>query len=411
MNRKAIGFILAVLLTAAMCGMSVLAAGEEAPAPAQPEQTPAAAAPDPVGTVSFQNLNSRMRENNFNLLALEETIASIEAIDYEKMTDDIRDNLNQLADAQWMLIQFGQGGSYSAASLKNSYDALRNTYDDLKDGVIQDDNAAVVRQLRNAQNQIVMAGESLYVALVEMERNNGGLDRSLTALDRTVEELTLRYELGQISELTLRQASAGRTALVSGKSTLEMNITNYKAQLELMIGAAQTGEIRLQALPQVTDSQLAAMDLEADLAAAKAASYDLFAAGRTLNDAKEDFEDAKDEYSETSYQYSSAQHTWQAAQYTYDATVQSFENSFRVLFNQIKDYRQVWDAAKEALALEQENYAVAQLKYEQGTISHNALLDAADAVSEAQEKVDGAAIDLFSAYNNYCWAVQYGILN
>ena len=37
--------------------------------------------------------------------------------------------------------------------------------------------------------------------------------------------------------------------------------------------------------------------------------------------------------------------------------------------------------------------------------------DAKDKVSEAQDKVDGAAIDLFSAYNNYRWAVDHGILN
>ena len=69
------------------------------------------------------------------------------------------------------------------------------------------------------------------------------------------------------------------------------------------------------------------------------------------------------------------------------------------------------DAAQTALAVEQDNYAVSQLKYEQGNLSENDLLEAQDKVSEAQETVDGAANDLFSAYNNYRWAVEYGILN
>ena len=43
--------------------------------------------------------------------------------------------------------------------------------------------------------------------------------------------------------------------------------------------------------------------------------------------------------------------------------------------------------------------------------SHNALLDAADDLSDAEEAVQSTAIDLFSAYNTYCWAVQHGILN
>ena len=32
-------------------------------------------------------------------------------------------------------------------------------------------------------------------------------------------------------------------------------------------------------------------------------------------------------------------------------------------------------------------------------------------LSDAEEAVQSAAIDLFSAYNTYCWAVQNGILN
>lgn len=271
----------------------------------------------------------------------------------------------------------------------------------------------MIRQLENAQDQIAMAAESLYIALSEMEISNQSLDRQLTALDRTIQEMELRYDLGQISALTLQQTKAGRTALVSGQQTLQMNIGNYKAQLEMLIGAEQTGNIRLQALPQVTGEQLADMDLEADLAAAKEVSYALFDAKRTLDDAKETFDDTAKKYiyNTQKYQYVSAQHTWEAAQYTYNATIQSFENSFRTLYNQVKDYQQVLAAAKTALAVEQDNYAAKQLKYDQGDLSKNKLLDAADEVTAAQEKVDNAAIDLFSAYNSYRWAVDYGILN
>lgn len=50
-----------------------------------------------------------------------------------------------------------------------------------------------------------------------------------------------------------------------------------------------------------------------------------------------------------------------------------------------------------------------ELKYQQGSISHNALLDAADKVSAAEETVEQARLDLFSAYNTYRWAVEHGI--
>lgn len=394
----------------------VLAAQTEGDSSSEGEEEPSDVEeyiPDPVGTISFTNLERRLRENNYNLLALEETIASVEVIDYDKMTEDMRKQLNQIARAQWMMVEFGQGDSYAATALANSYSSLREVFDDLKDGVIQEDNAAIVRQLRNAQDQIVMAGESLYVAMVELELNDRGLDRSLDALDRTLQELELRYQLGHISSLTLQEAKGGRTALVSGKETLEMNLSNLKLQLELMIGAEQTGEIQLQSLPQVTAEQLAEMDLEEDLAAAKEASYELFAAKRTLEDAQEDFKDAGRDYSynEKNFRYVAAQHAWQAAQHTYNAAVQNFENSFRTLYNQVKDYQQILSAAQTALAVEQSSYAAAQLKYEQGRLSQNGLLEAEDKVEEAREKVESAAIDLFSAYHNYRWAVDHGILN
>ena len=462
-DRRTIAAILAAALTLTMCGVSAVAA-EEADSSAAPDSSVAVQAdqsdasatvggtpedssaadtsaadssqadasgedqtaqdadteehpepeiitPDAVGTVSFANVSRRLRENNLSVLSLEENINAIKAIDYDKMTDDIRKSLNGIADAQWFLTI--SGNSFAAKSMSSSYESLKDTFDDIRDGKLQEDNEAVIRQLENAQDQVAMAGESLYIALTEMELNGQTLSRSITALDRTIKELDLRYDLGQISALTLEQTKAGRTSALSGQETLTMNIGTYKTQLEQMIGAELTGKIKLQGLPQVTAQQLAAMDLDKDLAAAKEASYTLFAAQRTLDDARDDFKDTAEDYMYNTgkYQYVTAQHQWQAAQYTYNAAVQSFETSFRTLYLQVKDYQQVLQASKTALATEQDNFAAAQKKHDLGNLSDNALADAKDKVSEAQDKVDGAAIDLFSAYNNYRWAVDHGILN
>ena len=462
-DRRTIAAILAAALTLTMCGVSAVAA-EEADSSAAPDSSVAVQAdqsdasatvggtpedssaadtsaadssqadasgedqtaqdadteehpepeiitPDAVGTVSFANVSRRLRENNLSVLSLEENINAIKAIDYDKMTDDIRKKLNNIADAQWFMTI--SGNSFAAKSMSSSYDSLKDSFDDIRDGKLQEDNEAVIRQLENAQDQVAMAGESLYIALTEMELNGQTLSRSITALDRTIKVLNLRYDLGQISALTLEQTKAGRTSALSGQETLTMNIGTYKTQLEQMIGAELTGKIKLQGLPQVTAQQLAAMDLDKDLAAAKEASYTLFAAQRTLDDARDDFKDTAEDYmySTGKYQYVTAQHQWQAAQYTYNAAVQSFETSFRTLYLQVKDYQQVLQASKTALATEKDNFAAAQKKHDLGNLSDNALADAKDKVSEAQDKVDGAAIDLFSAYNNYRWAVDHGILN
>ena len=431
MKTRLLALLLAGAVTASLLGVSALAAEEDEPektgaaqtqeesedgqeaGETQPEEEPYI--PDPVGTLTFENLERRMRENNLTLLALEENIQAIRVIDYDEMYEDIRQALNEIASAQWtMITSVPMGmGSMMASSLDAQYDALREQFEAIKDGELQKDNEDAIWQLQTLQDQMVLAGETTYLGVVELENSLKTVDRNLETLDRTLQELELRYELGQISSQTLEQTRASRTALLSTRQTLVSNLSNYKLQLELMAGGELNGQIQLGALPQVTDGQLAAMDLEADLAAAKEASYDLYEAQLTLDDAKETYDDAGGDgyHNKDNYEWQAANHQWNAARYTHDAAVQNFETAFRTLYLQVKDCKQVLDAAGTALAVEQSNYAVTQLKYEQGSVSYNALLEAQDSVDEAQDAVNTAANDLFSAYHTYRWAVDRGILN
>lgn len=379
--------------------------------------------PDPVGSISFANLSRRMHESSLQVLAIQESIDMLEEIDYDDLKEDLRESLNRIAQAQWGMLSIplipGIMSDYEFHSAYNqmdsAYDALREQFDAIKKGDMQADNADTVRQLKNVQNQIIMAGEATYIALTAMEIQEDGLERQLAALDRQLTELELRYELGHISSLTLQQAQAGRVALTSGLSTLRMNLDAYKGQLELLLGADITGNISLGALPRVTREELNGMDLERDLETAKANSWDLYEATETMKDARKEYSSRGGDdvyYSmKDDMTYMRVRHNWYAAQYTYNNTVQNFELGLRNLYLKVRDYCQVLDAAKTALAVEQDNYAVAQLKQSQGTMSLNGLLEAEDKLKEAKEKVSGAENDLFSAYNTYRWAVDCGILN
>lgn len=462
MKQRIIALLLALALTLSLCAVSVLAGEEsqeqpedpaaeetadngtetedgeaedeeeekEPPSPAGPDAEPeidpetgeplteaVEITPDAVGTVTFANVERRMREKNLQVLVLEENIQALEVIDYDKMEQSLREALNDIADAQWGMIQASAlepiAGSLASQTLQTQYDALREQFDAIRNGEMQEDNAATIRQLQALQDQIVIAGESLYVAVEAMDIQEAALQRQLAALNRTVEEMELRYQMGQISALQLSEVKAGQTAMVSGLETLRMNIRNYKLQLEMLIGAEQTSEIQLGSVPAVTGKQIEAMDLEADLLAAKEKSYELYAAAKTLEDAQDDYKESgrKYGYNEKKYEFMAAKHTWQAAQYTYNNTIQDYELKFRTLYAQVNDYKQIWDAAKIALACQQDTYASMELKYQQGTISKNALLDAEDKLHEAEEKVLTSANDLFSSYNTYCWAVQHGVLN
>ncbi len=403
----------ALLLALAM--LSALAVGaladEQDKEKTAAEET-AQTAPDAEGTLHFENLSARMRTGNYTLLSLEENIAAIECIDYDKMYEDLRDGLNSIASAQWGLIQMGQGESYTYETLTQRYDALRKTFDDIKEGKLQQDNADLVRQLRNAQASLLAAGESLYVGLLALEDQSAALTRQTAALDRTIEEVKLRYELGQVSAMTLQQTEAGKAQMESGKAAIDAAAAQLRRQLNAMIGEELTAPLTLNALPEVTAEQLAAMDVEKDLEKAKAVSYDLYAAKLTLEDADEEYKDKAGDlgYNEDNYEYIAVKHQWQAAQYTYNAAVQNFELSFRSLYDSVQSYASALNAAKVSLECERSDLAAAQLRYEQGTISENALHTAEDELYTAQDTVSGAERDLFTAYNNYRWAVDYGLL-
>lgn len=404
----------ALLLALAM--LSALAVGALADEQKKDEtaaEETAQTAPDAEGTLRFENLSARMKTGYYTVMSLEENIAAIECIDYDKMYEDLRDGLNQIAEAQWMMLQIpGAGETYTYKSLQDQYDALRKTFDDIKDGKLQQDNADLIRQLRDAENQLLMAGQTLYINLLGLEDQSAALTRQTAALDRTIEEVKLRYELGQVSAMTLQQTEAGKAQVESGKAAIDAAVAQLRRQLNAMIGEELTAPLTLNALPEVTAEQLAAMDVEKNLERAKAISYSLYAAKLTLDDADEEYKDkARDlGYNEDNYEYIAVKHRWQAAQYTYNAAVQSFELSFRSLYDSMQSYASALNAAKVSLECERSDLAAAQLRYEQGTISENALHTAEDELYTAQDTVSGAERDLFTAYNNYRWAVDYGLL-
>jgi hypothetical protein len=393
-------------------------------------------APDAAGTLSFANLADRVRENNLSVLALQETVASIEVTDYTKLKNDLQDQLSGLEDMRDGMNQLMQGlgtvsmdsgspqlvldandyltqmlAGYVISTLESSMDSLGDAISDIKNGKTQKKAEDGVLQLQNAQDKYVVGAESLYITVLELQNTKAALERSLEAMDRTVEEMELRYDLGQVSALQLRQVKSGRTQLQSGLDTLKNSMEGAVIQLEIMVGADITGQLTVSEVPEVTDAEVDGIHYAADLALLREKSYDLHAAQVTLDDAEETYKDAKRQYGQSTYQRKAAEHTWQAAQYTYQATVQSIEVKFRSVCSAVGDYRQVLRAKEEALELQEATFQSVALKYQQGTVSKNDYLSARDDLASARNEVTTAKHDLFTAYRAYDWAVRYGVLN
>ena len=369
--------------------------------------------PDPAGTVSFANLESRVRENNYTILALEQRIETIDKTDLDKLRRDLVDGINQISEAQWGIISAYSAmgatnplmpmmGSMQANSLQSTYDTMRRQLEDIKAGKTARDLESARRRLDALEWQVIAGAENLYIAICGMDDSDAALTRSLAAVDRGIRAAEVSRDGGLVSELSVQQAKNGRVQLASGQKTLRGTQENCRLQLEAMIGAELGAPMKLAALPKVTDEQLAAMQVEDDLARAKEASADLFEANGAVLDARRTYDDDKTDDN---------RRAMKAEEYTYAAAVQNFELSFRALAVQVEDCAQKRDAAKSALALEEKNYAVSALKRRQGTISENALADAKDTLADAKDTLAGAERDLLTAYRTYVLAAEHGILN
>ena len=270
----------------------------------------------------------------------------------------------------------------------------------------------MVWQLEDTVNQVVSGGENLYITLVGLEQQAADGQRGLDTIDRNLEQLRLREQLGQVSQQTVTELEQTRAETVSQLTTLNSTIRDMKIQLQNLIGEDPTGEITLGALPTRKEMTWEEPDYEADLEAAKAASWTLRNAQITLDDAKETWDDAQSDYRASREQYllQQAEHTWNAAQLTYQSTVQSFETSFKNLYDSLANYEQVLESAQSTLAWQQTLLETAQTRYSLGLIPYSDVLTAQDNVATAQSTVDSAWRDLFTARNNYRWAVEYGLI-
>ena len=224
--------------------------------------------PDEVGFVSFENIERRMYKENLKIAMMDATLDTLDGVDYDAIKDQLRGGLAMIEDQILALEQAAMlepiGAQFAIASLTTQAQELREQLKAIKNGVLQDESSAASAQLEAARDALVMGGETMFLAIKAMETQNGALQRQLESLNRTVEEMELRYQMGQISALQLAQVKAGRTSLISGMKTLQMNIEIYKSQLEQFLGAKITGEITLGAVPEVTQAQIDDMNVEED---------------------------------------------------------------------------------------------------------------------------------------------------
>ena len=411
------------------------------------------------GTLSFSQIGERVKANNLTLKAAEESLKQAKAMDWDDAIDEMEDAIDnldiqisqllngsteQLKKAQAdlttslnrisvvdnkltgleelikntvalsTLSSFSQYSQMQAASLKASKASLEDQLDDLKEqkADYQKTLADTERQIDYAADQTISGAESLYLTILSTQLQLDGLkNNTLASTQRSLKEIELRYQLGQVSKLTLTQVQNGYESLASSITSLENTVSTLYSSLQSLMGDVPTGKLRLLDTPSVTANELSYLNYASDLSKAKENSYTLYTADRAVEDAEDAMNDARRDEGKNSYQYKMAEYAYQSSIYKKDAAVANFEASFLNLYKAIAPAQTALAAKQSALAYEQQMYAVAEKKYQLGNLSANALQDAKDTLDSAQRDVEAAQLDLFTAYHSYDQAVKLGLVS
>lgn len=411
------------------------------------------------GTLAFSQIGERVKANNLTLKAAEESLKQAKAMDWDDAIDEMEDAIDnldiqisqlltgskaQLEKAQAdlatslngisvtggnltglkeviqntvtlsTLSSLSQYSQMQAASLKASKESLEDQLDDLKEQKqdYQKTLKDTERQIDYAADQTISGAESLYLTILSTQLQLDGLkNNTLASTQRSLKEIELRYQLGQVSKLTLTQVQNGYESLESSIISLENTVSTLYSSLQSLMGDVPTGKLRLLDTPSVTANELSYLNYASDLSKAKENSYTLYTADRAVEDAEDAMNDARRDEGKNSYQYKMAEYAYQSSLYKKDAAVASFEASFLNLYKAIAPAQTALAAKQSALAYEQQMYAVAEKKYQLGNLSANALQDAKDTLDSAQRDVEAAQLDLFTAYHSYDQAVKLGLVS
>ena len=113
------------------------------------------------------------------------------------------------------LIALGKYSEMQAASLKASLESMEDQLDDLQDQKedYQKTLEDTARQIDYAAAQTIAGAESLYLTILSTQLQLEACRRPWKAPSVPCGKWRLRYELGQVSQLTLLQAQSGYDSL------------------------------------------------------------------------------------------------------------------------------------------------------------------------------------------------------
>ncbi|MCY1713590.1 hypothetical protein [Caproiciproducens galactitolivorans] len=232
----------------------------------------------------------------------------------------------------------------------------------------------------NPHDATVIAAKTLFISCNSLRDQINEMSRKQTVFDENLSNIQQLHDGGYISDLQLEQTKAQGDSLQAGIQTMQTQFAALRRSFNTMLGRDYNHSLDMHSLPFARLNDVGKIKFSDDLADALA-NYSGDTSGSAYKNP--DYNDEKG----------------------------SFAASFRKLYDAVNDKNNLLTVEQKAMAVEQKSFDASKKQYDAGLISRLAFVSAQDQFDTETVKVKAAQIALFSAYEKYQWAIQYGIIS
>ena len=381
MRRAGLGFLSASLAAALAAGApaTVLAASPEFARTAEEW----AVLRD--NTLEYEEIPDLIHEYNSTVQNNMVSYDDYRGKDANEIADDYREAAQTLYDSiEWPSEDdSGYAMLYSAAETAQAQarQMEKMADDNVSDGMI------IKWQYDQVEASLSSTAQNLMNQYYQLQENLKTAQSGKELAEASLQAVQTQASLGMATNNDVLTAQEAVKTAEAGIISIQSRIQSVKQNLQVMTGWAYNSQPEIAPMPQVDVTRIDSMNPETDLEKALETNYTLMIDKRTL----ENTDDAANQ---------------QIARQTIANDEQKIASGLTDLYNQVLQARDSYNQAQSALALEEQNMAATQTRYDLGMVSRLEYLQAQNTYVQSQADFRIQELSLQAAMDAYDWALK-----
>ena len=305
--------------------------------------------------------------------------------DANEIADDYREAAQTLYDSiEWpseddsgyaMLYSAAESAQAQARQMEKMAD------DNVSDGMI------IKWQYDQVEASLSSTAQNLMNQYYQLQENLKTAQSGKELAEASLQSVQTQASLGMATANDVLTAQEAVKTAQAGIISIESSLQSVKQNLQVMTGWAYNAEPEIAPMPELDVTRIDAMNPETDLEKALETNYTLMIDKRTL----ENTDNAANQ---------------QITRQTIANDEQKIASGLTDLYNQVIQAKDSYDQAQSALALEEQNMAAVQTKYDLGMVSRLEYLQAQNTYIQSQADFRIQELSLQAAMDAYDWALK-----